>query len=144
MADSLDAKPGSGLDLNRTVVIAGPVPFAPSAPTVSAATIQEDAPDEVTVTASPASPSLLVLADTRHPGWAAALDGRPTPLLSADGCLRAVALPRPGPHTVVFSYRPTSFRLGLYLSLLTALCLTAAGAANSRRSLTRGRRNRVS
>ena len=47
------------------------------------------------------------------------MDGRPAPLLSADGCLRAVALPQPGPHQVVFTYRPATFLLGLYLTLLT-------------------------
>lgn len=143
MTDSLDPEKENTLNLARTVVIAGSVPFAPSAPLKRAALITEDLPDHVTVTADAPRPSLLVLADTRHPGWAATLDGRPAPLLSADGCLRAVALPQAGPHTVVFSYHPTSFRVGLYLTLLTALCLTAC-AANSRRSLTSGRRNRVS
>lgn len=141
MGETLNGKGEVPLDLARTVIVAGPVPFAASAPSVTAALITADTPDRVAVLAVPTRPSLLVLADTRHPGWFVTLDSRPVPLLSADGCLRAVALPRPGPHHVVFSYRPTSFRLGLYLSLLTILCLTAA---NSRRSLTTGRRNRVS
>ncbi len=47
----------------------------------------------------------LVLADMDYPGWQAALDGAPVPLLCADGVFRALALP-PGDHQVTFTYRP--------------------------------------
>ncbi|MDQ2687378.1 MAG: hypothetical protein M3Y28_05870, partial [Armatimonadota bacterium] len=104
MADSLDPEKQSDLNLAHTVVVVGPIPFPSSAPVKRAALITEDTPDRVTVAADAPRPALLVLADTLHPGWTATLDGHPTPLLSADGCLRAVALPQAGPHTVVFSY----------------------------------------
>ena len=130
LAKVLDAlqHPGARpLDLGRTVVIAGPVPFAPVATPSSAVSLPEDTPDRVVVAASPRRPALLILADTRHPGWRATVDGRPVPLLSADGCLRAVSLPEPGPHQVVFDYRPVTFLLGLYLTLLTLAGLIGAG-----------------
>jgi hypothetical protein len=90
------------------------------------ATILIDHPDRVVVTANVDHPSLLLLADTMSPGWQAKLDGRDVPILSADGCLRAVALPDAGAHAVVFTYRPTSVLLGLYVSLLTMGCLVGA------------------
>jgi hypothetical protein len=38
------------------------------------------------------------------PGWSARIDGRPVPVLRADGPFRGVVVP-PGRHTVVFRYR---------------------------------------
>jgi len=61
----------------------------------------------------------LVLADVYFPGWTATIDGQPTTVLRANGLFRAVELP-PGEHTVVFSYRPLSVRVG---GLLTAISL---------------------
>ncbi len=62
-----------------------------------------------------ATPAYLVLADTFDPGWSATLDGQPAPIWPAYVAFRAVYLPQ-GPHTVVFTYRPAGFELGLLLS----------------------------
>jgi uncharacterized membrane protein YfhO len=53
-----------------------------------------------------------LLLDTYFPGWKATVDGRTTPIYRADYNFRAVSLPE-GAHTVTFTYRPLSFRLGL-------------------------------
>ncbi len=107
------------------------------------ARITEDTPDRVTVTADDTGQPYLLLADTLHPGWSATVDSRPVTISRAAGFLRAVPLPGPGPHTVVFAYRPVTFLLGLYLTLLTAGGLLGAAvfglAANRRRILTSGR-----
>lgn len=128
MSNALRPGAEAGPDFGRSVLVAGRVPFASVPGSLAPAQIMEDEPDRVAVSADVTHPSLLVLADTLHPGWRATVDGRDTPILSANGCLRAVALSQAGPHRVVFSYRPTSFALGLYLSLLTTLGLTAGGA----------------
>jgi uncharacterized membrane protein YfhO len=65
---------------------------------------------------------ILVLADLNYPGWAATVDGRPAPILAADGYLRAVAL-SPGAHRVEFRYRPVSLYAGAALSLLGLVAL---------------------
>ncbi len=107
------------VNLASTAVVVGQTGFASVSGGGVPAPIVVDTPDEVVVQAHNAAPALLVLADTLHPGWHATVDGRSVPLLSADGFLRAVPLPSPGAHRVVFKYRPTSFLLGCYVSLLT-------------------------
>lgn len=114
------------LDLATTAVIVGQPGFAPApsrsspllAPPAFASIIAET-PDRVTVSVRSNVPCLLVLADTMHPGWQAAVDNHPARIYSADGFLRAVALPMPGAHRVMFTYHPTAVLLGVYLSLLT-------------------------
>jgi hypothetical protein len=128
MTDALSAP--TPLDLSRTVVLTGQVPFRSVRGRAVEATISEDTPDRVVVTADVVMPSVLVLADMRHPGWIVTVNGREQRLLTADGCLRAVALTERGRCRVIFTDRPTSFRLGLYVTLLTLAALTAAGACS--------------
>ncbi len=133
MADSL--VPPRPFDLDSTLILTGRVSF-PSAPgTPLPATITQDDPDRVAVAAQTTGPTVLVLADALHPGWRVAVNGRPAPLLTAYYCLRAVPLPRAGRCRVVFTDRPTSFVLGLYVTLLTVgmFCGSSAFALTSRR-----------
>ncbi len=119
------------VDLSRTVVVTGRSPF-PSAPGRSvAAGIVRDEPDLVTVRAANAAPAWLILADARHPGWSATVDGVSAPISSANLFLRAVALPTAGVHTVEFRDRPTSVRLGFYLTFLTLAVLSGVCAASA-------------
>ena len=130
----------SALDVTKTTVVVGPVPFAsPPGDAPGTVSIVEDLPDEVTLRADISRPCLLVLADTLAPGWSATVDGRPVIILSAQGMVRAVALPRAGRHQVTFVYRPEPFRLGLFVSLVTTLCLSAWGAEKIVSRITRRR-----
>ncbi|NPA91045.1 MAG: oligosaccharide flippase family protein [Chloroflexi bacterium] len=82
--------------------------------------------NEVHVEVQAESPAWLVLTDAYFPGWKAYYRSSPsTPevplrIWRADGNFRAVALP-PGTHQVRFKYSPMSFKLGLYLSFLSAV-----------------------
>jgi uncharacterized membrane protein YfhO len=67
----------------------------------------------------------LVLDDLFYPGWKATVDGHETPILPADGLLRAVHLPA-GLHAVRFHYDPESVRLGEVLTLVGVLLGAAA------------------
>jgi hypothetical protein len=67
--------------------------------------------------------SYLVLSDTYYPGWEAAIDGVETPVLRCNYAMRAIALP-PGEHHVSFMFRPLSFRIGAWVSLLSLLFLS--------------------
>jgi hypothetical protein len=61
-------------------------------------------------------PAMLVYAGTAFPGWKAAVDGKSTDLLCADGTLLGLPL-APGRHVVVLTYAPDMFRIGLFVSL---------------------------
>ncbi len=88
-------------------------------PVPETADITTDTPDEVDITTNSPRPSRLLLADTRAPGWAVTIDGRAAPLDAYNVCLRAVLLPAGGTHHVQFVYKPTAFRVGLYVTLLS-------------------------
>ena len=88
------------------------------------ARLSEDSPERITVELTANSPGVLVLADLAYPGWTARANGRPVPLLRADGLFRAVSLPA-GTHQVAFRYRPASFYAGAALSAIGLLALLA-------------------
>ncbi len=70
-----------------------------------------------TVKTPPGNTSWLVWNETYTPGWRAWVDGLPAPLLRAFGFFFAVPAPSAGIHEVELRYEPTSFRLGLFVSL---------------------------
>ena len=73
----------------------------------------------------------VVLADAYAPGWTARVDGAPAPILPAAIALRAVQVGA-GAHTVEFRYRPFSFALGLFSSLMTCLALALSTTTGAR------------
>ncbi|HEX5760975.1 MAG TPA: YfhO family protein, partial [Thermoanaerobaculia bacterium] len=73
----------------------------------------------------------VVVSSVSHArGWGATLDGRPLPLLRANGAFLAFAAP-PGRHRVVLDYRPAGWPIGW--ALCGAGALAAAWAAWRRR-----------
>jgi hypothetical protein len=77
------------------------------------------------------TPALLILSETHYPGWQAAVDGQPAPLLRADYVLRAVPFPA-GEHTVELTFRPLTFTIGAVISVV-ALLVTIAFILTYRR-----------
>ncbi len=78
------------------------------------------------------SQALLVLADSYYPGWKAWTDGSASEVVEWRSLLRAVPVPA-GSHSVVFSYEPDSFRLGVGLSLVSGAGLITAVAILAKR-----------
>lgn len=59
----------------------------------------------------------LLFQDTYYPGWVTEVDGMRQPVLATDLGFRAVALAA-GEHSIVMTFRPMSFKLGLGLTCL--------------------------
>ena len=91
------------------------------------ARIVAETPTEVTVELDMRTHGAVVLADLWFNGWTARLDGQPVPVYRANYALRAVLAPA-GRSTLVFRYRPASFRLGLWLFAAGIAALVAWGA----------------
>ncbi len=72
------------------------------------------------------SDAVVLVRTAYDPGWSATVDGRPAPVLPADGFLQGIPVPR-GTHTVLLSYRDDAIFEALWWSgaawsiLLTAL-----------------------
>ncbi|WNG13498.1 YfhO family protein [Cystobacter fuscus] len=119
---------GGGLQVPREVVVECETPLSEApveAPLgeVSAARFE---PERVEVELTARGGEVLVLNDAFYAGWTASVDGTPTPILPANGAVRAVAVP-PGAHRVVFSYRMPGLALGAWVSGVTLLVLLGAG-----------------
>jgi len=69
----------------------------------------------------------LVITQNAMPGWRVWVNGNPQNLLLADSLFQCV--PVEGGQTVILRYEPASFRLGLFVSLLTLVGLLFTVAA---------------
>ena len=85
-----------------------------------AVTWHQDVPEKLSLTVETKAPCILVLSELAYPGWHATLDGRPVPILRADGILRAVLVDS-GVHEVTMIFRPVTVYLGAVVSLVTIL-----------------------
>jgi hypothetical protein len=95
-------------------------PLETAAKPGSTARVAEYTPTKVVVDAEMKSPGFLILTDAYAPGWEVTVDGVPSRLLAGDLLFRCVPL-RHGPHRVEFRYRPMSFMVGAFLTVLTLL-----------------------
>jgi len=94
-------------------------------------------PQSARVEVETAAAGVLVIRNVFDPGWRATVDGRPAPVLVADGFLQAVPVPA-GRHTVVLGYDDPWIGYGLTGSILSlAALLGAALWARARRPRTR-------
>lgn len=88
--------------------------------------ITEETPERIAIGARAERSGYVVLADAYAPGWRAALDGRPVPVLRADGLFRAVAVSE-GSHVLEMAYRPESVTAGLLMGACGLLVALAWG-----------------
>jgi uncharacterized membrane protein YfhO len=122
-----------GVDFHRVVLLDRNPGIAQGAPSQHRpAEIVSYEPESVVIEAKSDEGGLLVLSDSFYPGWTALVNGAKTPILRANGLYRAVVIPA-GQVQVVFEYRPSSFRNGVWLSTASALLLVAIPLADASR-----------
>ncbi|MDO8659098.1 MAG: YfhO family protein [Candidatus Parcubacteria bacterium] len=73
-------------------------------------------PQEIVIHAKTNTPQMLFLSDNYYPGWKAYVDNKETKIYRTDYTFRSIYLPK-GNHTVVFTYKPLSFQIGLIITL---------------------------
>ena len=86
----------------------------PSTTTVGAVSAE---PGSWEIESSRRRASVVVVAETMFPGWQARVDGRPAPVLTADGAFLGVPVP-PGEHHVTLTYqKPTVALVGGWITI---------------------------
>jgi len=108
----------------REVVIDTPARLEPAAKFQNDAKIESYQNRRVRITARLSESGILVLTDAFYPGWKVYVDQQPEHILRANYLFRGVEL-TPGNHTVEFVYDPASFKIGLFISLLTLALVLA-------------------
>lgn len=100
-----------------------PAPAADGAP-LGSAEVLERKMTRVEIKVSAQADCYLVFSDSYYPGWKATVDGQAVPIFSAYYAWRGIVIPK-GAHTVVFSYMPWTFTVGMAISIaaLTSLSL---------------------
>ena len=122
---------GQSVNLRRTAFVETDDPqrlaglrAAPAAGPTGSVVISAADPQRVELRATLPRPGLVVLADLHYPGWELTIDGIPAPILRVNRMMRG-ALVLEGTHTLVYTYRPVLFRLGIGGSLLGLILLGA-------------------
>ena len=92
------------------------------------------APGRWRVQTSGSRPSLVVVAEAYFPGWRASVDGRPAPVVEADGAFLGVPVGA-GDHEITLQYHaPAAATVGRIITALTLVAILAAGLRSRRRS----------
>lgn len=90
-------------------------------------------PDRIELGVEAGDNDLVVVSEAYHPGWKARVDGAPSHVVRANHALIGVYVP-PGRHRIVFVFRPSSFRIGLYLSFIACGIIAGLRVATRRRA----------
>lgn len=81
--------------------------------------ISRPSPCQIQFTLRADKAGFLVFDESFAPGWHAWVNGIPKTIFRADGLFMAVPLNEEGENKVDFRYEPASFRLGLFISLIS-------------------------
>lgn len=79
-------------------------------------------PNEINIIATLKNWGILLLSDTYYPGWRCFVNEKEKKIYQANYIFRAVYLEE-GRHNIKFIYDPLSFKVGLYLSIISLLLI---------------------
>lgn len=100
-------------------------------------TVLQDRAEELVLHVNTTAEGFVFLSDQYYPGWEATVNDIPTPIMRANYAFRLIRVPA-GASTVRFRYRPRSFWLGMWVSMLSLLAVVFYGIVQ------RGRRRKRS
>ncbi len=107
-----------GFDPAQTVVVEGGKSLEISSAKAATVDIVSYDLNEIDLTVEAPAEGYLVLSEVYYPGWQARVDGRRAPILRANYAFRAMYL-EPGSHQVRMVFSPSSWWVGLGISLIT-------------------------
>jgi hypothetical protein len=119
----------------QALLLDSDLPPVPSATGTDSVTFLEQTPDRIALRVSTTQPGFLVLTENAYPGWTCTIDGRQTPIRSADISFQGVFVTA-GNCEVVFEFRPTSLKIGQIVSsigLIGVLLMLVSASAFRRR-----------
>jgi hypothetical protein len=123
------------VDLGRTAVSLTPLPPLERCSDPEPVEIVRPDTDTVVLRANLVCRGLVVVSDTRYPGWKATVDGKPAVIHEVYGAFRGVVV-EAGAHTVAMRYQPASVRAGAagtVVALAGALLLLVFSSPRRRR-----------
>ena len=86
--------------------------------------VLRDEGDAITIAVDAPVPTLVVVLDAMTPGWAATIDGKRAPILTANVAFRGVIVP-PGSHEVAMAYVPDRWATARALTAISLVVLAA-------------------
>lgn len=136
------ARGDTGLDPAATVLVEGCSACSAADEAGPAGTVGPVrwGPSSATVVVDARRPAVLVLSQAWAQGWSATVDGRPAPVVRADGIVSGVPVPA-GTHRVELAHRAPGLRAGVAISAATLVLLVGLSA---RSRTTSGRPGRPS
>jgi hypothetical protein len=118
-------------DPRRNAILEKEPAVKPGKPDSNSIAITSYTADRIELTAYTSKPALMVLSEIYYPaGWSATIDGSEAEIYKTNYILRSVVVPE-GRHTIVFSFYPKMYDLGLKVTegaWAIAFVLIAAGA----------------
>ncbi len=113
-------------DIRKIAVFPEGTQLQPMAGGASATVQSTEAPNgNLSIQTASDATGMLVVSLLPFPGWQATVDGKQTPILSANGAMSAVTVPS-GSHTVTFRFDPPSFHAGLLVTLVSVAAIILA------------------
>lgn len=94
--------------------------------------ITEYSSDKIQIHASSNRESVVILSDLYYPGWKAYVDGKKVDILRANCVMRGIPI-EAGEHEIVMIYVPTSFYVGIGISVSTLTVLIVSYILYKRR-----------
>jgi len=104
-------------DPSREVLLQEEPSVAPVSAEGSRVSVADYRLNSITIEAQIEEPCIMVLSEIAYPAWKVTVNGREAPIMTANYCLRALAL-RPGNHEVLFWFSSSTLNISLIISIV--------------------------